>query len=194
MARQLKNVTKVFGERAVLNSFSYTFENAGLYALVGRSGAGNTTLLRLIAGLDKDFKGTIEGFGTVSYAFQEYRLFDSLNALQNVYELAFSQKTDENVKLAKNLLLSLGFTSKELSLMPRELSGGMKQRVSLCRALLYPADTYLFDEPFKELDPTLVRTVKQKLLELAKEHAVILSVHSDEECELLGATAIKVDE
>ena len=115
MARQFKNVTKVFGERVILDSFSYTFENAGLYALVGRSGAGKTTLLRLIAGLDKDFKGTIEGFGTVSYAFQEYRLFDSLNALQNVYELAFPQKTDENVKLAKNLLLSLGFTSRELS-------------------------------------------------------------------------------
>ena len=82
MSLEIIDLSKSFGERAVLDSFSYKFDQTGLYVIAGESGIGKTTLLRIIAGLDKDYSGSVVGGGidNVSFMFQEYRLFPSLSA------------------------------------------------------------------------------------------------------------------
>ena len=94
--------------------------------------------MRIIAGLDKDFSGEILGVGreNISFVFQEYRLFPTLSALQNITEILYEKPTDNEVVKAKEMLYSLGFSEAEIHLTPDKLSGGMKQRVSLARAFL----------------------------------------------------------
>ena len=129
---------KRFGRKEIFKDFNYSFSDTGLYVIKAKSGVGKTTLLRIIAGLDKDYTGTVSGLlnGDVSMHFQEYRLFDSLSALDNVCELAYDTPNAENIDTAKRLLISLGLCEDELLLSPKELSGGMKMRVSLARAVL----------------------------------------------------------
>ena len=86
MSLELKNLTKSFDGKVLFDGLSYTFDNNGIYALVGRSGVGKTTLLRMIAGLDRDYSGSIvlDDGARVSLAFQEHRLFPQLTALENI--------------------------------------------------------------------------------------------------------------
>ena len=86
MSLVLNNIDKTFGEKVIIKGLSLVFPEKGVFAVVGESGVGKTTLLRLIAGLDTDYSGEITGGGlkNVSFAFQEYRLFPTLSALDNV--------------------------------------------------------------------------------------------------------------
>ncbi len=191
MPLELKNITKSFGEKTVLQDFSYDFGNFGIFAIIGDSGKGKTTLLRIISGLDKDFSGEVLG-DSVAYAFQEYRLFPSLTALENLTEIVFEKPTAEQIEKAKNLLLSFGFKEQETDLYPRALSGGMKQRVSLCRALLSKKKILLLDEPFKELDDGLREILREFLREAAKESLVLLSTHGEAMLKDLDAKIIRL--
>lgn len=186
MNLSIKNLHKHFSKKNVFDNFSFDFSETGLYLLRGGSGIGKTTLLRMIAGLDKDFVGKIEGggFERVSYAFQEYRLFPNLNVLENLL-LAFKDMSDADVIEAKNILFSLGFSEDELTLYPDELSGGMKQRVSLCRAFLKKSPILLLDEPTKELDRPLREKIYEIILRISKERLVILVTHSDDDSSAL---------
>ena len=84
MSLIIKNLKKNFGRKIIFDNFSYSFNDTGIYALTGESGIGKTTLLRIIACLDKDFSGSIEAPKKVSVAFQEHRLFPNLSALDNL--------------------------------------------------------------------------------------------------------------
>ena len=152
-----------------------------MYIITAKSGVGKTTLLRIIAGLDTDFHGEVTGGGptNVSYAFQEYRLFDSLNALRNICEISFKEKNTENQFEAVQMLLRFGFTKEETHLFPRALSGGMKQRVSLARAFLKKSPILLLDEPDKELDESLLSTLYTLISEEAEKRLVLLVTHRD---------------
>lgn len=188
----LANIKKSFDGRSVLSGFSYTFQESGLYVIYGESGAGKTTLLRIIAGLDKDFSGTAELACPVSYVFQEHRLFNSLNALENVVFAAFGEKNEETLLKSERMLLSLGFSKNELTLKPSELSGGMKQRVSIARALLYNAPVLLLDEPTKELDFDLSETVYSMIEKEAERRTVILVSHDERARTLTNASLIEI--
>ena len=131
MTLEIKNLSKKYTKDYIFSNFSQKFDNTGLYLVVGESGRGKTTLLRLIAGLDKSFEGEISREGAVSVAFQEYRLFPTLSALENVY-----LENEDNKASAMALLLRLGLSEEAAVALPGELSGGMKQRVSLARAIL----------------------------------------------------------
>ena len=168
--------------------------SVGIYALSGNSGAGKTTLLRIIAGLDTAYTGSIIGGGitNTSFSFQEYRLFPHLTALENV--IVANGNIDDSALLekGKELLQRLGFTPSELMLLPSELSGGMKQRVSLVRAFLRNTPILLLDEPTKELD----EKIRTKLYEIIKEEGekrlVIVVSHHIEDFENLNATKIHI--
>ena len=124
MSLKINNLNKSFGDKCILNSFSYVFDECGIYAIVGESGVGKTTLLRMIAGLDTKYSGEIlgGGFKNISFAFQEYRLFPALSALDNVI-YAIADKKDFDVELrARNMLKRLGFTDSDTDLFPSELS------------------------------------------------------------------------
>lgn len=181
MNLKVRIISKTFGEKKIFDNFSYDFAATGLYLISGESGVGKTTLLRIICGIDKNYIGCVLGGGlkNVSVSFQEYRLFPNLSALQNIYEAAFKNPTEEDKSKAKKLLLELGFSEKETELFPSELSGGMKQRVSLARAFLRDSPILVLDEPTKELDRELCELVLSKIREEAQKRLVIMVTHNE---------------
>lgn len=190
MALTLTNLSVSFGEKSVIHHLSYSFPEHGCVLITGESGSGKTTLLRLIAGLAKPDEGKISGGKNVSFAFQEYRLFPSLTAAENVAVAVSLQKKD--LSSAVDMLMQLGFTKEETALYPDALSGGMKQRVSLARAFLKSAPVLLLDEPFKELDPALAEKVAEIIRAQAAWRLVLLSAHSDAAAVALGARILPI--
>lgn len=191
MTLKLNNLSKSFGRKQVLTNFSYEFSNKGIYLISGDSGVGKTTLLRIIAGLDKSFSGEIIGGGisNVSFAFQEYRLFPNLTSLENVMT-ASKNESEAEFPEAKALLSDLGFTNEDMQLLPSELSGGMRQRVSLARAFLKKAPILLLDEPTKELDNSLCKVVQDIIKREATYRLVIMVSHKEDDVHELNATEI----
>ena len=173
----IKNLNKSFESKKIFDNFSYSFAENGIYVLVGASGRGKTTLLRIIAGLDKDYAGELIT-EPVAYSFQEYRLFPVLTALENLTSILWERPTMDQIQSAKNLLAFFAFTDEDMQLYPNALSGGMKQRVSLCRALLSDRKILLLDEPFKELDDALREKLRSILAKEAKTRLIILTAHT----------------
>lgn len=189
MSLKIVNLSKKFGKKTIFDGFSYKFSDFGIYAITGESGRGKTTLLRLISGLDRKFEGEISGgdFDNVSVSFQEYRLFPQLSVIENVTEVS-----GVSVSEAEKLLLRLGFSAEDLKLLPGELSGGMKQRVSLARAFLKKSPILLLDEPTKELDDALKATLYSIIKEESKMRLVIFVSHNRADIEFLNPTVINL--
>ena len=176
---EVKNLTKKFDDRLVLNDFSYSFDTAGIYLLRGKSGVGKTTLLRILSGLDKEYEGEITPINSVSFSFQEHRLFPWLSALKNVEVSLLDTAPPDRMQEAVGMLTSLGFTAEDMHLRPSELSGGMQSRVSLARAFIKKTDLLLLDEPTKELDTALVQKVCDLINSLSQDRLIIISTHDD---------------
>ena len=193
MALKIEGLNKSFSSTVVLDSFSYTFPETGLVAIAGRSGVGKTTLLRIIAGLDTATSGEMIGGGikNTSFAFQEYRLFSHLTALDNVLVASQHPKQDDEIKAA-SLLFRLGFTSSQLSLKPHELSGGMKQRVSIARAILKDAPILILDEPTKEMDEAPIRALYSLLKEISHDKLIIFTSHNPKDISVLAEKVINL--
>ena len=141
------NVYKSYGDVAVLSGFSFEFLPSLRYAVMGASGIGKTTLLRLAARLTPPDSGTVlykKEDMSLSFLFQEDRLLPSVSAQKNVALVGGEEK-------AQTLLFELGLDGFS-SALPSALSGGMCRRVALARTLAKKADAYLFDEPFLGLD------------------------------------------
>ena len=174
----ISGVSKAFGEKQVLENFSCTLPAPGLTALMGPSGVGKTTLFRILLGLEKPDSGRITGMEgkTLSVVFQEDRLFPDLTVLQNA-EVA---GTNGEAWLAR-----LGLQS-ELSAYPQSLSGGMRRRVSIARAICRNGDVFLLDEPFQGLDKERKRDVMEIFRQLKKEKPVLLITHDPEEADFLA--------
>ncbi len=150
---EIRDLRKSYGDNTVFSNFSHTFP-AGLTLLTGNSGCGKTTLLRLIAGLEKADRGKITCSGSLSFMFQEPRLFPWYTAERNIALISDEKK-------AAALLAELDMADSA-GKYPYELSGGMQRRVALARTLSCDAEIYLFDEPFSGLD----RTLKQRAASL----------------------------
>lgn len=192
MALEIKNLCKSFGEKVILSDFSFRFPEKGIYLLLGESGIGKTTLLRMISGLDSSYDGQILGGGlkNVSFAFQEYRLFPQLSAIDNVIFANYDRKDEAVTKEAKEMLCRLGIDEKDMSLLPSELSGGMKQRVSLARAFLRKSNALLLDEPTKELDEQNARAVLSEIKRQGDSRLVIMVSHNAQDADELNAFKI----
>lgn len=187
MEIKFQKVSKAFGDKQLLENFSYTFSVERCTALMGPSGVGKTTLLRLMTGLAKPVKGKIEGiFQNYSMLFQENRLLPFKTALQNV-ALVSDEKT------AKQYLDLLSLKG-EYESYPKELSGGMQRRVALARALAFPSDLLILDEPLKGLDEDL----RQKVLEILEAESlkrpILWVTHDRREVEFLGASVYEITE
>ena len=181
MALTLSKINKSFDKKTIFRDLSYIFQDKGLYILKGVSGVGKTTLLRIIAGLDNDFTGEVSGGGVsnVSYCFQEHRLFPNLSAYDNIAKVSFKDASEINKQSAYEMLQRLNFSESDTKLLPKELSGGMRQRVAFARAVLKKTSVLLLDEVTKELDPSLVETVVSIIAEESKNRLVIAVTHDD---------------
>ena len=174
---RIDSLTKKFGERTAIDGLSLTLPAAGIVALCGPSGSGKSTLLALLAGLEKPTSGTITGRGTVSISFQDPALLPWRTAEENV-NLALGDRRATLGK-ARDLLAELGIDAESAAAYPAALSGGMRARVGIARALARPADIYLFDEPFAALDAATAATVASAI----RRHtagALVLAVIHDE--------------
>ena len=147
---KLNNICKSFGDKIILNDFSYNFKESGIVVVKGPSGCGKTTLLRLIAGLEKKDSGEIIANGVISLLFQEDRLLPWLSAIENI-TCVMAGKSAKKKKEAKKLLELVGLKGEENERI-ENLSGGMKRRVAFARALALSPDVLLLDEPFNGLD------------------------------------------
>ena len=194
MSLVLESIKKSFGEKKILDGFSYVFSDVGLYNICGESGSGKTTLLRIICGLDNNFDGYINGGGieSTSFCFQEYRLFEQLSAVENIALAAFDSPSEKDFYEAEKILLRLNFSKADTTLFPRELSGGMKQRVAFARAVLYDAPILILDEPTKEVDEDIAKIMREIILEESKKRLVLLVSHKNEDMELEGAFKIQL--
>ncbi len=148
---RIDNLCKRFDGKEVIKDLSLSFPQSGFVAICGPSGCGKSTLLHIIAGLQKPNSGQIvfdDRSHSISMSFQEPRLLSDRNALQNVNFVLGDKKA--TLSRAKELLWALDI--QNVDLYPDELSGGMKARVSIARALAKKSDIYIFDEPFANLD------------------------------------------
>lgn len=173
MICQFINVRKSFGKTSVLEDVSLQLETGVPYALCGISGSGKTTILRLICGLEKPDSGEIliPAGSRFSYAFQEPRLFDQITVRKNI------ELVEPNCSV--DMLLDQLDLKKAADKFPLELSGGMKKRVSLARALAAEAEIYLIDEPTAGQDTDHSAEILQAIKRYTS-HAICIAASHDE--------------
>lgn len=184
---EIKNLNKFFGENVVLSDFNLKVEDGERVAIVGRSGSGKTTLLKIISKEIKDFDGkvTIDPGVRISMVFQDNLLFENRTVLEN---LKFVSEMDSH-ELEK-LLLELGLQNT-ITQKVKNLSGGMKRRVSFLRALLVPADLLLMDEAIREVDSES----EDLMIEYLDSHfhgTIIFVTHSESQVEKLNARKVEI--
>lgn len=197
---EVKNLSKAYGTNIVLKNKSFVFETKKLYAIVGHSGSGKTSLFNIIGLIDNDYDGELTIDGTIAkkmsidykarlrnkkigFVFQNFLLNDYLTVIENVcLPLITNKKLSKYEKQNKALkiLNQLNIESKSKR-FPKELSGGEQQRVAIARALINDPDIILADEPTGNLDRDNENEVFKELKKLANAgKCVIVISHSQE--------------
>ena len=210
MILKLENLTKTFGNLKVLDNINIDLENINSLGIIGPSGGGKSTLLRLIAGLEKPTEGsiqlnnyklnsgkekeTLEFHKNIGVVFQQYNLFPHKTALENVMEgpVAVQGKSVAEAREQALLLLQKVGLGDKTDLYPYQLSGGQQQRVGIARALAIAPELLLFDEPTSALDPELVQDVLDTMKNLAQEGWTMVVVSHEIKFALDVATKVVV--
>lgn len=192
MSVYIKNVCKSFDGRPVLRNMNVTLEDGGIYCLMGPSGMGKTTILRIMMGMETKDSGSIEGISEneISAMFQENRLMEPLSAIENIM-MVYTKKPR-----TRDILRDLSrILPKECLKQPAsELSGGMKRRVALARAMHYNGKMIILDEPFTGLDHDTKEEVISYILENRRGRILLIATRGLDDAALLGAQIIRLDE
>lgn len=192
---EVKNLTKVYNKKTVLNNISFDVKNGEFLSILGPSGCGKTTLLKILIGIEKITSGNIlkdgeditnvdaskRGMGIV---FQNYALFPNMNVLNNVmYALNLKLKDKNKAKEESIKILKMVNMHEHLNKFPHQLSGGQKQRVAIARTLALKPDIILFDEPMSALDADNRLVLRRELKKIQKKlkTTMIYITHDQEE-------------
>lgn len=188
----VKNLTKKFGDKVVLNGLNLTLDDKKTTVIMGKSGIGKTTVLNCIAGL-LDYEGSILGVDGVAFVFQEDRLIKHLTVYENLdFALSGQIPKEERRKKIKEMLKEVELTEKA-SAYPEELSGGQKKRVSIARAFLSRENVLLMDEALNSLDLGLKSRMVELFINLRdKYQKTVVFVTHDIEDALAVADKISV--
>lgn len=205
---ELKKISKSFGDKQVIKDFDLVIPEGQTLAIGGPSGGGKTTMLRILAGLEKADSGEFYLDGTkfdpfelkteeqvVGVVFQDFQLFPHLSIFDNITlapKMVLKQSKEEYTKKAEELADSLGIRDL-LGNYPYQLSGGQKQRVAIARALVMNPRVLAYDEPTSALDPELRQQVEKLILSLKEEGVTqIIVTHDLVFAENVGDQLIKV--
>ena len=188
MSLTAENICKRFGENIVLDGFSHHF-CSGVTVIMGASGCGKSTLLSILMGILSADSGTVNGNNVkLSAVFQEDRLCENLSVISNL-RLVLGKKTDRTFLMNELSAVGLGDCADK---PVRELSGGMKRRTALLRALLAEYDILFLDEPFKGLDENTKREVMDYCKRSISGKTVILVTHDSEEADFFAGDIINM--
>ena len=184
----IKEITKSYGKQKVLENISFNLNESERICIYGKSGIGKTTLLRIIAGLEKADSGKITFVGKVSMVFQEDRLLENTDVYTNLYCVLGSRFDKAEVDMHLKEVGLEGAGNKIVS----ELSGGMKRRVAIVRCMMKSSEIILLDEPFKGLDTILKDNIIRYVVKYLNGRAVIMVTHDISEAEKIQAEIIEI--
>ena len=208
---QFDHVTKRYGEHAALSAFDLTVYSGEFLTMIGRSGCGKTTALRMINGLLTPDEGTVSVLGknvaqtdlialrrSIGYAIQNVGLFPHMTVAKNIaYVPSLSKSWDraQEQREVARLLETVGLDPSLASRYPHELSGGQQQRVGIARALAGKPQILLMDEPFGAVDEITRRSLQQEIRALQKELGITLLfvTHDIKEALLLGSRVLVME-
>ncbi len=186
---KIENLCFSYDDNPIIENLNVSFNEDSINCILGSSGCGKSTLLNLLCGINKDYSGIIESEGdNFSYVFQSPTLIPWLTIYENMH---FTLKhvipsTDIHKKIEHYLNLVDLLEYKDM--FPHELSGGMKQRVSLARAFAFPSNYLLMDEPFTGLNASLKKSLQEVFIKLwnMEKKTVLLVTHDIDEALLLS--------
>jgi phospholipid/cholesterol/gamma-HCH transport system ATP-binding protein len=193
---EIKNIEKYFGDNHVLKNVSFTFEKGKTNLIIGESGSGKTTLIKILVGLHKNDQGTVLFNGEdvnkmnskeirkfrqeIGMLFQEGALYDYMTVEENImFPLTmFTEKTENEMLERVNFCLNRVNLENKNSLMPSELSGGMKKRVAIARAIVMQPKYLFCDEPNSGLDPKTAIVIDNLIQEITQEYNITTIVNT----------------
>lgn len=197
MANKLEvlNLSKVYENKLVLDNISFTVKPGEFLSILGSSGCGKTTLLRILIGIEKPNNGSIfkdniditnfqpsnRGMGIV---FQNYALFPNMNVFDNIaYALRCRRISKDEIKQRVDEVINVVGLNEHVYKKPNKLSGGQQQRVAIARTLILNPDIILFDEPMAALDADIRMNLRHEIKELQKKLNItmIYITHDQEE-------------
>lgn len=202
------NVGKKYGNRIILENIYFDVHKGEFLSILGSSGCGKTTLLRILVGIEKPTYGHIYKFGedvtdktpferNIGIVFQNYALFPNMTVYDNIaYALKVRKLSKDEIKSKVDEIIQIVGLSDHVNKKPRQLSGGQQQRVAIARTLVLNPDVILFDEPMSALDANIKVALRKELKKIQKTYNItmIYVTHDQEEAFSLSDRIMLIDD